>query len=446
MKSPRVAIIGRPNVGKSTLFNRLIGKRKAIVDDMPGVTRDRNYAICEWNGIPITMIDTGGYSLADREDIPRRIAANVEQALAEADLVLFVVDGRSGCVTDDQLVAHILHKSKLPVVLTVNKIDHLSHEVMKNDFYQLGFKLLETVSAIQGMGTGDMLDTVLKNLPDPKEWRDEREEGEIAVAIVGRPNVGKSTLLNRLLGEERSLTAPSAGTTRDPVDAIMTYKGKKLHFVDTAGLRRRGKPRGVEKWSVLRASDAINRSHVTLLMIDADEGPTETDAHVFSVAHKAGCAAILVVNKWDLVKKDNTTSGELAKNLRDKYPYLHYAPIITISALIGQRAHSILDRILLVYESHQKRITTSDLNKVMEGIVERHPPAMTKGHRPRLYYASQVRVGPPTFALFSNHPESFHFSYQRYIVNQLYAAYGFEGTPLVVHFRNKNRSMKGEGY
>ncbi len=446
MKSPRIAIVGRPNVGKSTLFNRLIGERKAIVDDRPGITRDRIYGRCEWGGIVLTVIDTGGYSVLEADDMFSRIAKNVDAALAEADLVLFVVDGRAGLMPEDEKIALMLRKLGHPVVVAVNKIDNLKQEELLYDFYPLALEPMLPISALHGTGSGDLLDTIIQELPDASQWKEELPEGEIAVAIVGRPNVGKSTLLNRLLGQDRSLVAPEAGTTRDPVDGVLTYKGHRLRFVDTAGIRRRGKQEGVEKWSVLRATEAIKESDVALLMMDAVEGPTETDAHVFSVAHDSGCAAILIVNKWDAIKKDTGTSGSFAKKLREDMPYLHYAPVVTLSALTGLRARNVLDHILAVYASHQKRVTTGELNRVIERIVTHHPPSASKGRRARIYYATQVAVGPPKFVLFTNHPEAIHFSYQRFITNQLYQAFGFAGTPLAVEFRAKQRWMAGEGW
>ncbi|MBE7559451.1 ribosome biogenesis GTPase Der [bacterium] len=446
MKSPRIAIVGRPNVGKSTLFNRLVGERRAIVDDRPGITRDRIYGRCEWGGIVLTVIDTGGYSVLEPDDMFSRIAKNVETALSEADLVLFVVDARAGLMPEDEKIALMLRKLARPVVVAVNKIDNLKQEELLYDFYPLALEPMLPVSALHGTGSGDLLDAILEQLPDASDWKEELPEGEIAVSIVGRPNVGKSTLLNRLLGADRSLVAPEAGTTRDPVDGVLTYMDQRIRFVDTAGIRRRGKQEGVEKWSVLRATQAIKESDVALLMMDALEGPTETDAHVFSVAHDAGCAAILIVNKWDAIEKDTETSGRFAKKLREDMPYLHYAPIVTLSALTGLRVHALLEHILAVHASHRKRVTTGELNRLIERVVTHHPPAARRGRRPRIYYATQVAVAPPKFVLFSNHPEAIHFSYQRYITNQLYETFGFAGTPLVVEFRAKKRWMAGEGW
>ena len=446
MKSPRIAVVGRPNVGKSTLFNRLIGRPKAIVDNRPGVTRDRNYGFCNWAGLDLTLIDTGGYSPLGVEDIWERIARNVETAIDECDVALFLVDGRAGMVPEDKEIAGLLRKSGKPVVVAVNKIDNLQQEELLYEFYALSLEPILPVSALHGIGTGDLLDALVEALPEPGQWKEAREEGEIAVAIVGRPNVGKSTLLNRLVGEDRSLVSPEAGTTRDPVDAVIGYMGKRIRFVDTAGIRRRGRQAGVEKTSVQRAEEAIRRSAVTLLLMDAEDGLTERDAHVFSVAHNAGCASVLVVNKWDAVEKDHTTAGAFAKQLREEMPYLHYAPIITISALTGQRVHNVLDHILRVHEARERRVSTGELNRFIEEVVTRHPPAAVKGRRPRVYYAAQVRTEPPRFVLFTNHPQSIHFSYQRYVTNQLYDRYDFEGTPIFVEFKPKKRTMAGEGW
>jgi GTP-binding protein len=436
-----VAIVGRPNVGKSTLFNRIVGERVSIVDDQPGVTRDIIARVYEWNGVPIRFLDTGGYETTSRGEIEINVRQQIEEAIELADSLIFVVDIRTGPTPEDEQTVRLLRKTGHPLVVAVNKADN-ERQAREGgtDFYHWGFEHLIPVSATHGTGTGDLLDAVVESLPDrPAEYEPEDEDSIIRVAIVGRPNVGKSTLLNQLVGEKRALVSSIPGTTRDPVDTLYEKNGKKYLLIDTAGVRRRGKIRDLEKYAVGRGMIAIERADVVLLLIDAEEKITETDAHVFGQADDAGRAAILVVNKWDLIEKDTDTAGAYAKEIRETTKFLRHCPILFISALSGQRTHRIWEEIDRVYESYKKRIPTSELNEKLAEWVGRRPPHGIRGRHPKILYMTQVETGPPSFAMFVKNPHALHYSYKRYLTNRMRETYGFEGTPIRLYVRESAR-------
>lgn len=437
MSLPVVAIVGRPNVGKSTIFNRLAGERIAIVEDQPGITRDRIYSRSEWNGREFHLIDTGGLEFGEQDEILDHIRNQAELAIEEADVILFVTDGRDGMTPTDQEVAEMLHRSNKPVVIMVNKIDNIKHSNDVFEFYQLGFEHVIPVSSIHGTGTGDMLDAVVSHFPDTQE--EEYDEDTIRVSLIGRPNVGKSSIVNALLGEERVIVSPVAGTTRDAIDTPFKYEGQEYVLVDTAGIRKRGKVyESIEKYSVLRALRAIERSDVCLIIIDGERGIAEQDKRIAGYAHDAGCAAIFVVNKWDAVEKDGKTMDRFKQELRDQFRFMEYAPILFVSAKTKQRIHRILPMVQDVSEQHAMRITTSVLNQVIQDAVISTPPPQDRGRRLKIQYGTQVSVKPPTFVLFVNDPELAHFSYLRYLENQLRQAFAFTGTPMRLILRKKN--------
>jgi GTP-binding protein len=438
MSLPVVAIVGRPNVGKSTLFNRLAGERISIVEDEPGITRDRIYAKSEWNGRAFHLIDTGGLEFDKHDEILNHIGSQVELALDEADVILFLVDGRAGLTATDQDVSRILHQTNKPVVLGVNKIDHQNHLELFYDFYQLGFAEVFAISSQHGSGTGDLLDALVAHFPP--QITEETDEEIIRVSLIGRPNVGKSSLLNALLGEERVIVSPQAGTTRDAIDTYFERDGQQYVLVDTAGVRKRGKVyEAVEKYSVFRAMRAIERSDVCLIVLDAERGIAEQDKRIAGYAHEAGCAAVFVVNKWDAVEKDEQTMNHFRRQIRDQFMFMSYAPILFVSAKTKQRLHRILPIVNEVAEQHALRISTSLLNQVIQDAITMTPPKSLKGRRLRIQYATQVSVKPPTIIFFVNDPELAHFSYIRYLENQLRQTFGFEGTPLRLRLRKKNR-------
>ncbi len=433
---PVVAIVGRPNVGKSTLFNRLAGERIAIVEDTPGVTRDRIYAEAEWLTKYFTVIDTGGIEPNSEELIPRKMREQAELAMEMADVILFVVDARSGVTPQDRDVALILLKTKKPVLLVANKVDNKNVPDNFYDFYELGFGEPIPVSSSIGLGTGDLLDEVIKNFPQNEG--DEPDDDIIKVAIVGKPNAGKSTLLNKLVGEERVIVSPIAGTTRDAIDSYIEIDGQKYMFIDTAGIRRKNKiSENIEKYSILRAYTAVERADVVLIMIDADEGISEQDSKIAGMAHEAGKSSIIVVNKWDLIEKDNHTMKTFTKSIREELAFMMYAPLMFISAHTSQRVNKIKETIDFVYNEAAKRVSTGVLNDVIGEAVLMNQPPSDKGKRLKIYYATQVTVKPPTFAIFVNEKQLFHFSYQRYIENKLRENFGFEGTPLRLYIREK---------
>ncbi len=437
MARPIVAIVGRPNVGKSTLFNRIAGERISIVENTPGVTRDRIYAEAEWLDKSFTLIDTGGLEPESDDMMLKNMYSQAEIAIQSADVIIFVTDVRTGMVDADLQVANILRRSGKPVVLAVNKMDDLAKYGMDiYEFYALGLGEPFGVSAGQMIGLGDMLDEVIKYFP--KESDEHEDEDVIKVAVIGKPNVGKSSLINRILGEERVIVSDVAGTTRDAIDSEYEYRGQKYVFIDTAGMRRRSKIReNIEKYSIIRAVAAVERSDVCIMMINAEDGITEQDKKVAGIAHEAGKAVIIAVNKWDKIEKDNHTMNKFMKDIDAELKYLSYAPRIFISALTGQRVSKLFDLIIMVHENNTRRISTGMLNDVLiEAMAMNQPPA-EKGRPLKIYYMTQVSVQPPTFVLFVNDTELLHFSYQRYIENQLREAFGFVGTP--IHFIARNR-------
>jgi GTP-binding protein len=438
MSLPVVAIVGRPNVGKSTIFNRLAGERIAIVQDEPGITRDRIYTQSDWNGERFHVIDTGGLEFGEQDEILDHIRNQAELALEESDVILFVVDGREGITSGDEEVARLLHKTNKPVIIVANKIDHHKHADLAYEFYQLGFEHVVAVSSLHGTGTGDMLDLTVSLFPEKIE--ETYDEETIKVSLIGRPNVGKSSLVNAILGEERVIVSPVAGTTRDAIDTPFTHDGESIVLIDTAGLRKRGKVyESIEKFSVLRAMQAIERSDVCLIVLDGERGIAEQDKKIAGYAHEAGRAAIFVVNKWDVVEKDEKTMDRFRKEIRFQFQFMSYAPILFTSAKTKQRVGKVLPKVKEVAEQHAMRISTSVINQVMQDAITMTPPPSDKGRRFKVQYATQVAVKPPTMVLFVNDPELAHFSYLRYLENQLREAFAFEGTPLKILLRKKNK-------
>ncbi len=436
MISGILAIVGRPNVGKSTIFNRIIGERKSIVEDTPGVTRDRIYGKAEWLTKDFRIIDTGGIQLAD-QPFREEINMQVEIAIEEADSILFVVSGKDGITLDDEYIARLLQKSGKPVILVVNKIDDISQNDAIYEFYSLGLGDPIAISGVHGIGTGDMLDAIVSSFPkkDRKEY-----DGMTRFCLIGRPNVGKSSLVNAILNQERVIVSNIEGTTRDAIDTPFKREGKDYVVVDTAGIRKRGKVyENIEKYSVLRAMSAIERSDVVLVVIDGESGIREQDKHVAGYAHEAGKGVIIVYNKWDTVEKDEQTMQKIEKEIRSHFLYLSYAPIIFVSALTKQRIQTLLPMIDAVHDASTLRIQTNVLNEVIMDAQLMTPPPTHKGRRLKIYYASQVAVAPPTIVLFVNDTELLHFSYKRFLENSLREAFGFEGTTLRILARERTR-------
>ncbi|WPK11734.1 ribosome biogenesis GTPase Der [Lysinibacillus louembei] len=428
MTKPVIAIVGRPNVGKSTIFNRIVGERVSIVEDIPGVTRDRIYSSAEWLTHDFNIIDTGGIDIGD-EPFLEQIRQQAEIAIDEADVIIFMTNGREGVTAADEQVAKILYKTKKPVVLAVNKIDNPDMREMIYDFYSLGFGEPWPISGSHGLGLGDLLDECAKHFPQ----EDETQYGDdvIKFSLIGRPNVGKSSLVNAFLGNDRVIVSDIAGTTRDAIDTPYTYDGQEYVIIDTAGMRKKGKVyETTEKYSVLRALRAIERSDVVLVVLNADEGIQEQDKKIAGYAHEAGKAVIIVVNKWDAVEKDDKTMNFYTQQIREHFLFLDYAPIIFVSAKTKQRVHQILAIVQRVSENHAMRIQSSILNEVIEDSVARNPAPADKGRRLRIYYATQVAIQPPTFVVFVNDPELMHFSYERFLENRIRETFDFEGTPI----------------
>lgn len=436
---PIVAVVGRPNVGKSTLFNRLAGERISIVQDTPGVTRDRIYADVEWTGRKFTLIDTGGMEIGAEDIILKQILQQAEIAIETADVILFVTDVKAGMTDDDKQVANMLRKTKKPVVLAVNKVDRMNRDSMDiYEFYELGIGDPIAISAGQALGLGDLLDEVISYFPE--EIEDEEEEEVIKVAIIGKPNVGKSSLINKILGEDRLIVSNIPGTTRDAIDSPIEIDRQKYIFIDTAGMRRKSKIKEeIERFSIIRAVAAVERCDVAILLIDAKEGITDQDTKIAGIAHERGRAAIVAVNKWDSIEKNDKTMNQYLKDIGNELAYMPYAPKVFISALTGQRINRMLELIQTVHQNHALRISTGVLNDVLiEATAMQQPPA-DKGRQLKLYYMTQVSIKPPTFVIFVNDKELFHFSYRRYIENQLREAFGFVGTPIHFVVREKGK-------
>lgn len=428
MANPVVAIVGRPNVGKSTVFNRIAGERISIVEDTPGVTRDRIYARSEWMGQAFNLIDTGGIDIGD-EPFVTQITEQAEIAIDEADVIVFVTSVKEGVTDADEKVARILYKTDKPVILAVNKVDNPEVRSEIYDFYSLGFGDPVPISGTHGIGTGDLLDLIVKNFPEDAT---EEIDDSIKFSFIGRPNVGKSSLVNTILGENRVIVSNIEGTTRDAIDTKFTTEdGSVYTMIDTAGIRKKGKVyENTEKYSVLRAMQAIDRSDVVCVVLNAEEGIREQDKHVAGYAHDAGRGIVIVVNKWDTLKKDSYTMKEFESHIRNEFQYLSYAPIVFVSAKTHQRLNELPKLIRRVDENHSKRVSSAVLNDVIMDAIAHNPTPTDNGKRLRIYYATQVAVKPPTFVIFVNDPELMHFSYERFLENQLRAAFDFEGTPL----------------
>ena len=437
MAKPIVAIVGRPNVGKSMLFNKLIGKRVSIVEDTPGVTRDRIYGETDWNGRKFTLIDTGGIEPRTDSEILSFMREQAEIAVSHADVIVFLTDIKTGLTASDQEVASMLLRSGKPIVLAVNKMDSVGAvDPDYYEFYNLGLGDPIAVSAVHGHGTGDLLDECVKYFPP--EGEEEEDDDRIQVAIIGKPNVGKSSLTNKILGQQRTIVSDVAGTTRDAIDSYFENETGKYVFIDTAGMRKKAKvDEAIERYSVLRAQMAIERSDVCLILIDATEGVTEQDTKVAGLAHEAGKACIIVVNKWDLVEKDGKTMDRMREDVRRDLSYMAYAPILFISAATGQRVDRLFELIQYVNNQASTRITTGMLNSVLADAQTRVQPPTDKGRRLKIYYMTQVGIKPPHFVIFCNDARLFHFSYQRYIENCIRSTFGLEGTPIKITIRQK---------
>jgi len=437
MAKPIVAIVGRPNVGKSMLFNKLIGKRVSIVEDTPGVTRDRIYGETDWNGRKFTLIDTGGIEPRTDSQILTFMREQAEIAISHADVIVFLTDIKTGLTASDQEVAAMLLRSGKPVVLAVNKMDSVGAiDPDYYEFYNLGMGDPIAVSAVHGHGTGDLLDACVQYFPPEEE--EEEEDDRIQVAIIGKPNVGKSSLTNRILGQERTIVSSVAGTTRDAIDSFFENETGKYVFIDTAGMRKRSKvDEAIEKYSVLRSQMAIERADVCLILIDATEGVTEQDTKVAGLAHEAGKACVIVINKWDLVEKDGKTMDRMREDVRRDLSFMTYAPILFISAQTGQRVERLFELIQYVNNQASTRITTGMLNNVLADAQTRVQPPTDKGRRLKIYYMTQTGIKPPHFVCFCNDARLFHFSYQRYLENQLRSVFGLEGTPIRMTIRQK---------
>lgn len=440
MSKPIVAIVGRPNVGKSTLFNIFVNSRISIVEDTPGVTRDRLYADAEWLDNEFMMVDTGGIELMNNDKIAVSIREQAQIAIAEADVIVFVCDARSGITTEDAEVAKLLRQSKKQVVLAINKADTPKQEIEIYDFYNLGIGEPIPISAANHINLGDLLDAIVAKFPVDAS-SGEAEEDVIKVAIIGRPNVGKSSIFNTLVGETRSIVSDIAGTTRDAIDTPVTTDGQNFLFIDTAGMRRKGKiDEPIERYSIIRALRAVDRSDVVLIVINAIEGVTEQDKKIAGYAHEAGKGIVLVVNKWDLYEKDNTSTLRFTEMLRQELIFMQYVPVVYVSALTQQRIHRLPEVIKFVAEQNAMRISTSVLNQVITDAVAISAPPAEKGKRLKILYATQVKIKPPTFVIFVNEPEIMHFSYERYLENKLRESFGFEGTPIHLIIRGKNEN------
>jgi GTPase len=462
MYTPVLAIVGRPNVGKSRMFNRLVRGERAIVEDTPGVTRDRNYGQCEWDRRLLTVIDTGGFEPESTDKLLEQMRQQALLAVQEAEVILFLVDGRAGINPHDETIAHLLRQTEKPIFLGVNKLDTYDLTAVVADFYRLGFERIYPISAEHGIGVSDLMEALVEGLPiradeaeDDEDWENETtevgEDGQtrpslpptpIRVAVIGKPNAGKSTLINRILGENRLLTSDIPGTTRDAIDTLLERDGKEYILIDTAGIRRkRSIAIQLEKFSVVRAIRSIEQADVALLVIDALEGVSDQDAKIAHVAHDRGKAIAIILNKWDTIEnKETNTARDFEAAVRARLPFCSYAPVLTMSALEGLRAHKVLSLIDRVYAAARIRVGTGELNRVFEGIIQRYPPPSAGGKRVKFYYTTQVKVAPPTFMFQINDPTLLIESYRRYMINQLREAFGFEGSPIHLIFRKpRNR-------
>ena len=437
---PIVAIVGRPNVGKSTFFNRITRSKDALVDNFPGVTRDRIYGDASWNDIEFTLVDTGGFSLEDEDDFAQQIRFQVQQAIEDADVITLLLDGKQGISPFDKDIVEILRSITKPVFYAVNKIDGQEQEKNMYDFYSLGIEKLYPVSAEHRYGVSDFLDDLVLALP---EFAPEKSQDIIKLAVVGRPNVGKSSLINRILGENRLLVTDIPGTTRDAIDTVCNINGKSYLLIDTAGIRRKGKvSKKLEKFSIIKALRSLDRCDVALIVMDADEGITEQDINVAGYAFERGCGCILLLNKWDLIEKDTNTAKKYYDRLRMEAKYLSFAPAITISALTGQRVSKIFKLVDEVYSQYAMRIGTGQLNRILDQAIKKNEPSLHRGKRLKFYYATQVSAKPPTFICFVNYPDAVHFSYKRYLINQIRAEAGLDKTPIRLFFRQRTGRLK----
>ena len=432
---PIVAIVGRPNVGKSTFFNRVTKTRKALVDDFPGVTRDRHYSDAAWNGIDFTLVDTGGFSGDDEDDFAHKIRSQIFQAIEDADVIILLLDGKNGISPFDEDVVRILRPLSQPVFFAVNKIDGVEQEVKLYDFYNLGIEKLYPISAEHRYGISDLLDDLTEILPKTIA----EEAGDVVrLAVVGKPNVGKSSLINRILGQKRLLVSDTPGTTRDAIDSVCDINGKPYLIIDTAGIRRKARvSKKLEKFSIIKALRSLDRCDVALIVIDAHQGITEQDINIAGYAFDRGCGCILLLNKWDLVEKDSKTAKGYYDRLRMEAKFISFAPIITISALTGKRVFRIFDIVEEVFRQYTLRVGTGQLNRIFEQAIIQNEPSLYRGRRLKFYYATQVSTRPPTFVCFVNYPDAVHFSYRRYLINQIRVKAGLDKTPIRVIFRKR---------
>lgn len=437
MGKPIIAVVGRPNVGKSTLFNKLVGERIAIVEDTPGVTRDRIIADAEWQNYHFTLIDTGGIEPASNDTILQQMRVQAELAMDMADVILLMTDGREGMTASDIEVASMIRKRNKSVIIAVNKLDHINLESNLYEFYNLGIGNPIPISAEQGLGLGDLLDQIINNVKKVYD-EDPQEEDVIKVAVIGKPNVGKSTLINQMLGEERLIVSDIAGTTRDAIDTNIEYNGQKYVMIDTAGLRRKKKIYDdIERYSIIRAIAAVERADVVLILIDAEEGITEQDTKIAGIAHNRYKPSIIVVNKWDAIEKDGKTMKKMEEEIRKTLSFVPYAPMIFISAKTGQRVKDLYNQINYVKSQSEKRITTGKLNEAITNFVMMKQPPSKGGRRLKIFYGSQPTICPPSFVIFVNDPSLMHFSYQRYLENQINETFDFSGTPIRMFIREK---------
>lgn len=459
-RKPMVALVGRPNVGKSTLFNRLVGERLAVIDDIPGTTRDRLQSESEWNGIIFNVVDTGGIEVyqpkGTRDEAPlaegsidfvQEIKSQAMIAIREADVIVMLVDILHGITAADEEIAEVLRRTNKPVIIAANKADTLEKNEESMEFYALGLGTVVPISAIHGIGTGDLLDEVVASLRETVgEYDEEDDDTHLKIAIVGRPNAGKSTLVNHLIGEDRVIVSPIAGTTRDAVDTKLKWHGEDVTLIDTAGIRRRGKIEpGVEKFSVIRAMNAIERSDVVLLVLDAELGVTEQDEHIAGYVIDAYKSLVIVVNKWDAVSKDSNTMVAYTETIRERLKFIDYAPIIFISALSGQRIHQVLDTAYRIWETRHVRLPTAEVNRILREAIQRHPAPVKGTKRLKIYMGSQVAVAPPVFLFHVNDTELVHFTYRRFLENRFREVHPFEGTPIRMSFRASKNNPRRDG-